>query len=758
MRILVNYSAAESNYLPILKYHIRRAGMEAISTSSNLTLGELLRKAEVSSCEAIFLANADTLINCVPGESPTLSAYRGSVLRTSIPIVVGNPLAHSHTVSHGAFLLEIDLKKCLTAKQDKMSFSFNVIHDAADMEAAYITLKAASFIAYDIETVTLNEDEETLTAGDTVISCASWTGVYSDKSMITYVLPLIDFGIDHWRTDWEYRAALQFLRSVNALTIPKAMHNGFYDSLHSIVYRAEPRNWVIDTMGMAHAQYSELPKTLDFVASIVLPDYIYWKGESSAAASSKDINRYWQYNALDTFYTARIALHYLYNMPAYARRNYAESFPFVYPALYCAFEGIKIDNEERQRLLNQYEESLTSLLKQLRVLTGDPNFNPSSPKQVAEYVYDLFGGRDVHIGKSKAGGTTKKKSRGTDEKNLSAVGSQHPILLRITDAIIKYREDRKAVSTYFTFLQKQGRLLYSINPFGTETGRASCQASSFWCGTQVQNIPSYAKSMLVADEGFTLFEADKAQSEARCTAYLAQDLALIAALEDKEKDFYLALGFLFFNIPYEEVTKYMRNKIIKKICHGTNYVMGAQTFIDNAGVANLLTAAASLNIDVTMSKFIKEGQITLKQFAFNLLELYHVPFFRVRQWYGEIKQEVAATHMLVSPLGHTRYFFGDITKDHNMLRAAIAHQPQNLSVSILNRGYWRVWGLVKRHPKDIRLKAQIHDSVMGQVRDGIPELVSLVKNAMDESVTIHGRTLTIPTTYKFGKAWKEEEA
>jgi hypothetical protein len=48
--------------------------------------------------------------------------------------------------------------------------------------------------------------------------------------------------------------------------------------------------------------------------------------------------------------------------------------------------------------------------------------------------------------------------------------------------------------------------------------------SNFWCGTQIQNIPYYAKEMLIADEGFILCEPDNSQSEARCTAYLAQDL------------------------------------------------------------------------------------------------------------------------------------------------------------------------------------------------------------------------------------------
>lgn len=93
--------------------------------------------------------------------------------------------------------------------------------------------------------------------------------------------------------------------------------------------------------------------------------------------------------------------------------------------------------------------------------------------------------------------------------------------------------------------------------------------------------------MLIADPGFELFEADNKQSEGRTTAYLAQDGALIAALEDLLRDFYKTLGTLFFSIPYEEVTTEFRNDVLKRIVHGTNYMMGAWTFIENIGISVL---------------------------------------------------------------------------------------------------------------------------------------------------------------------------
>jgi DNA polymerase I-like protein with 3'-5' exonuclease and polymerase domains len=562
----------------------------------------------------------------------------------------------------------------------------------------------------------------------------------------------------HWISDWEFKQAILFMQEMNATDIPKCMHNGMYDCLHSIVYRAWPRNFCLDTMGMAHAQYVSLPKSLDFVASITLPDYRQWKQQAKEASKSGDIRQYWEYNGRDTFNTARICLHYLRHLPVYARRNYATQFKLVYPSLYCGFEGFLIDNDKRKELRAAREIVVGKMLEELQIMADDKGdirakkpsgFNPGSYRQVQTYVYDILGAKDPKIGFKKVDGKKQRIVRGTDEKNLSAVGEQHPILFAFTSRIISYRENSKAISTYFDFVQKNGRMLYTINPFGTETNRMASSKSNFWCGTQIQNIPYYAKEMLIADEGFILCEPDNSQSEARCTAYLAQDLNLITALETPGRDFYKSLGTLFFGMDYEKVTTEFRNLVLKKIVHGTNYMMGPDTFIVNAGIENLLFAANVLDVSIGPDA----GQISMKAFATLLLEKYHEPFKRIRQWYAEVKNEIRTTSMLRSPLGHVRYFFGDIDKKHQIFASAVAHGPQNLSVSILNRGWWKQWQLQKREPEDFRMKAQIHDSAPFQYRKGREDIRAEAIECFNNPTEIHGRILKIPVDYKYGTDW-----
>ena len=342
-----------------------------------------------------------------------------------------------------------------------------------------------------------------------------------------------------------------------------------------------------------------------------------------------------------------------------------------------------------------------------------------------------------------------------------AVGEQHPILLRITSAIISYREARKATGTYFNFKQYKGRLLYSLNPFGTESGRLASSESHMWCGTQIQNFPVYAKYQLMADKGFLLVENDNSKSEAHCVSVISGDETMMKTLRS-ERDFYKQLGTLMFGIPFEEVSEEFRNKMLKKINHGVSYVMGATTMIENATAAEMLKGAARLNVKITMNKVPKEGEKTLKQFASDCIEAWHKPFPKVREWYKTLIARIAATHMTESALGFTRYFFGNINKDHNIQKSAIAHEPQNLSVSILNIGFYKVYNLMKR-PENrgkLRLKCQIHDSILYQRVEDIEEgkrIDAEVLKAMSNNIEVNGIPLIIPVDA--GKPtvhWKEE--
>ena len=146
-------------------------------------------------------------------------------------------------------------------------------------------------------------------------------------------------------------------------------------------------------------------------------------------------------------------------------------------------------------------------------------------------------------------------------------------------------------------------------------------------------------------------------------------------------------------------------------------------------------------------------EVSLKAFADHLLESYHKPFNRIRPWYLEVKNEIRQTKMLRSPSGHTRYFFGDIDKKYQIFSSAVAHGPQHLTGAVLNRGFWKIWKLQKANPKNLRMKAQIHDSALLQHDKTFDAFVPTVLDCMKNPIIIHGRTLNIPVDYKLGTDW-----
>ena len=105
MRVLVNYDKAEAAYLSPLAAMLGEFQMEGLSTKAPSRLDELMYKAQAANVDAIIVCNTETLKNLVPGDKPSLDAWRGSVLRFPIPILIVNSLFHLHSVPYGTWLL-----------------------------------------------------------------------------------------------------------------------------------------------------------------------------------------------------------------------------------------------------------------------------------------------------------------------------------------------------------------------------------------------------------------------------------------------------------------------------------------------------------------------------------------------------------------------------------------------------------------------------------------------------------------------------
>jgi len=151
---------------------------------------------------------------------------------------------------------------------------------------------------------------------------------------------------------------------------------------------------------------------------------------------------------------------------------------------------------------------------------------------------------------------------------------------------------------------------------------------------------------------------------------------------------------------------------------------------------------------------------TLVQVCQHLLKTYEQTYPEVkRDWYNSIKREISLTKKLKSPLGWTRYFFSDPSKNKQALNAAVAHSPQNLSVTIINQVFYSIWretvyGELRGR---LRVKAQIHDSLLFEYRGAeVPEIVQAMMRKPTKVTDIFkvSRTMLIPPDLSIGgKSW-----
>lgn len=696
-------------------------------------------------------------------KAPALSNYAGSLFRIPVSSVASSsdsyiecvfvdPLKQTMTVPYGRFMLKRYIDK-LTRKDNwfpEIPFRWELLHPES-MDAAFDNLSTAFLISVDIETFKDNAR----------IRCVAFCGFhYTPEGTITsraYVLPI----------DSEFNLA--WLRRLCwELPAPKVFQNGKYDINYLLRYGAIIYNYLYDTANMFHSWYSELPKDLGSLNAFFVRESMYWKD----LAETSDLHEYYRYNALDTWATGVCILAMLVEMPKYAFNNYVLEFPVVFPCILSEMTGIKRDRVRLESAQKEKQAEDDKNTTSLRKILGEPNFNPGSSTQVVNLLA-LLGCKDIES---------------SDEKSVTKARFRHPFNGRVLGYVAKSRKLRKLLSTYLTAGEDakefKGRILYALNPHGTDTSRLASKEHHFWCGLQIQNIPrgKDVKQTLVADDDFYFAEVDLEQAESRDTAYISGEEKLIEAVEGT-KDFHSVNCEAFFGVAYDKIyddvnkvtiDKKLRD-IAKRVNHGANYNMGAYVLIDTMGEEKIILARNLLGLPKIWS---------LKEVAEYLLEAFHKTYPGIKGvMYKGIIDEIAKTKKLSSKAVHhpsnsaveildsgmysrlqkespawTRYCFGDPAKSKMVLNSYVAHPPQSLNAQTLNKAYIKVFHTIAINPKyadHFKLCAQIHDSILFQHRIGHEYLCDMVKKCMEIPITIEAydkkiRTFTVPAGIKKG--------
>lgn len=397
--------------------------------------------------------------------------------------------------------------------------------------------------------------------------------------------------------------------------------------------------------------------------------------------------------------------------------------------------GIGVDREYLANLSKKYHTELDRLENEIHELAGK-EFNINSPKQLGVILFD-------ELKLAPETGTRMKKTSGgarsTRESELEKLRTAHPII----DAILKYRELQKLLSTYIDTLplliQSDGRIHAKFKQAGTTTGRFSSQDPN------LQNIPiktelgKNIRNAFVAGDRSILAAFDYSQIELRIAALLSQDDYFISVFE-KGEDVHSAVAQKVFGVEKEEVTHEMRRRA-KVINFGILYGMGVTALKDALGSTR---AEAEAFHDAYFAQFP-----TIKDYLEGVLEKarqtgYTTTLFGRKRYFSQIKSKIPFMRASAERMAINAPIQGTATAD--VIKLAIKDVAEMLTK--------------KKLTDQVHLVLQVHDELVFEISESIaekviPEIKKAMENVIESAFLVGRRSVPLSVEHKVGKNWGE---
>jgi len=394
--------------------------------------------------------------------------------------------------------------------------------------------------------------------------------------------------------------------------------------------------------------------------------------------------------------------------------------PLVPVLMRMEMNGVRIDSKLLGKISSEIERDLDALLKKLYKTAG-MEFNPNSPKQLADVLFDVIGLKSVR--KTKTG-------RSTDQDVLEELALVHPL----PAMVLEYRSQSKLKGTYTDSLPtlvnpKTGRIHTRFNQTVTSTGRLSSSDPN------LQNIPIRSdlgkriREAFVPDPGHLLVSADYNQIELRIMAHLSGDKTLLDSFK-KDQDIHRRTAAELYGIPPEEVTPDQRREA-KVVNFGIAYGMSAY------GLSQQL-------------KIPREE-------AQKIHDAYFARYPGVKKYIERNLEEARKKGYVVTCLGRKLRLPDINSKNHNVRanaeRSAINAPMQGTAADIIKDAMIRMQKFLdKEHPKT-RMILQVHDELLFETPEkDVLAVEKAVKKIMESEMK-----LEVPITIDVGhgKNWAE---
>jgi DNA polymerase I len=403
--------------------------------------------------------------------------------------------------------------------------------------------------------------------------------------------------------------------------------------------------------------------------------------------------------------------------------------------------GYPLDRQHFYDLRARLEPELTATRDRLYGMAGE-TFNPNSPKQVAQFVYETLGCEVV------SRTTTGEPS--TNGRTLQRLARQHPEI----EDIVRFRELQKILSTYCTIPDKvddDGRLHVEFNQLAACTGR-------FSSGSIIQTVPKNdefgIRKGFRAPDGFQIVGADYKQQELNVLAQVSGDTNLLKAIETGI-DLHGLAAVKVFKLdcqPHEVEAKYPQQRSqIKAIQFGIVYGKTAYGLADSLGITQ---EAAEQLIGDYFGQFPAVKRYIVQIHRRLLRDGYVDDVFGRRRSFPIVKQQ--------RPTKPYRQMTAQQQKLAKELNAA-KRQAQNFviqapSATITKLAMIRCHQHISRkYADDARLILTLHDELQFEVRnEAVVQFAAELPTLMcDLGLERFGFKLPLSVEIKTGPSWGE---
>ena len=383
--------------------------------------------------------------------------------------------------------------------------------------------------------------------------------------------------------------------------------------------------------------------------------------------------------------------------------------------------GFMIDRKKLEGLKKEFMSTLNNIEKQISEY-ADGDFNPASPKQLGELLFDKLGlphGKKTKTGYSTDHSVLEKLA----EKNL------HPL----PQLIIRHREYSKLLSTYvepiLNGIEKDGRLRTTFIVTHAATGRLASR------NPNLQNIPVKTaegrkiREIFTAPPGKKLISLDYSQIELRILASLSHEKELINAFKNGE-DIHSKTASAIFNILPGMVDAEMRRHA-KAVNFGIIYGMQAFKLSQDTGV------------DMSFAK--------------KYIESYFAYYPAVKKFIDETVRLTKENGYAETIMKRRRYIPEVSHSNKNIARSgerqAVNTVIQGSAADIIKIGTVNVHRMLQQKFPAAKILLQIHDELVIEIPEDNNEIV---QECADELIRA-GSFLEVPliVNHSSGKNWSE---